>query len=48
MAVKQWRQVMVSVGMLVCSTAVPVAGQVLEPEALQRKQEDQQCTHDDS
>lgn len=42
MAVKQWRQVMVSVGMLVCSTAVPVAGQVLEPEALQRKQEDQQ------
>ncbi len=42
MAAKQWQRTLFSVGIIVCAASVPAIAQVLEPEALQRKQEDQQ------
>ena len=37
-----WRHVTLCAGFVLCLTAAPVMAQVLEPEALQRKQEEQQ------
>ena len=42
MAAKQWQRTLFSVGIIVYAASVPAIAQVLEPEALQRKQEDQQ------
>ena len=42
MSASDWRHVVFSAAIFVCGSAAPLMAQVLEPEALQRKQEDQQ------